>query len=49
MDIKIIDQVYCRKIYAKSSLNIYDTQICANEPITVKGSCQVSYLHKELQ
>lgn len=49
VEITIVDQTYCRKQYEKSFLHIYNTQICANEQLVEKGSCQVSCLHKALQ
>ncbi|XP_071568274.1 chymotrypsin-2-like [Temnothorax nylanderi] len=39
-DIEIADQAYCRNVYASKFKNIYDTQLCANEPTVEKGSCQ---------
>ncbi|XP_071637581.1 chymotrypsin-2-like [Temnothorax longispinosus] len=38
-DIEITDQAYCRNVYASIG-NIYDTQICANDPTIKMGSCQ---------
>ncbi|XP_012218725.1 chymotrypsin-2-like [Linepithema humile] len=38
--IKIADQAYCRFMYQNRSKNIFDTQICANEPTVERGSCK---------
>ncbi|XP_071637590.1 chymotrypsin-2-like [Temnothorax longispinosus] len=40
VDIKIADQDYCRNVWTNDSYNIFDTQICANDPTIKKGSCQ---------
>ncbi|XP_071568269.1 chymotrypsin-2-like [Temnothorax nylanderi] len=42
-DIKIVNQGYCRNVYAKTFKNIYDTQICANDATAEKRSCMRPY------
>lgn len=39
VDILIANQTYCKTQYAKSQ-HVYDTQICAYDPVENKGSCQ---------
>ncbi|XP_029163066.1 mite allergen Der p 3-like [Nylanderia fulva] len=38
--IYIVDQEYCKNMYNKILYNIYDSQICANNPNISKGSCK---------
>ncbi|KAL6435844.1 hypothetical protein ACFW04_005603 [Cataglyphis niger] len=38
--IYIADQEYCKNMYTNIQYNIYDTQICANDPNISRGSCK---------
>lgn len=42
VNILIANQEYCELMYSKLNYNVYETQICAYDPTTEKGSCNVS-------
>lgn len=39
VNIMIAEQKYCKDMYDKMYYNIYETQVCAYDPISEKGSC----------
>ncbi|XP_017761679.1 PREDICTED: chymotrypsin-2-like isoform X1 [Eufriesea mexicana] len=39
VNILIANQEYCRLMYNRENYNVYDSQICAYDPSTQKGSC----------
>ena len=41
--ILIADQDYCRKVYAPLKADVYETHICAHDPVSEHGSCQVCH------
>lgn len=42
VDIYIADLDYCKEVYNKMGLRVSDTQVCANDQKSEKGSCHVS-------